>query len=222
MKKFIFIFLVLATMISFSYDYTMYDLGIAHKISVIEDKPLIIYFSSPSCVYCKKFESEVLSDEKFQELLKLYYTFVKVEPNNNKTIFLENEYTNNELFGAFGVRGTPTFVFWYKDAGITMVPGFMPLEDFLNALNYILKYVYEDYREDFQTFLDNKESFNPKTKVINISNTDADFVLAHDKNAKKYTSDQKIEKGTVYLVYSEEDLEKLKQSGVFRILFVNE
>lgn len=222
MKKFIFIFLVLATMISFSYDYTMYDLGIAHKISVIEDKPLIIYFSSPSCVYCKKFESEVLSDEKFQELLKLYYTFVKVEPNNNKTIFLENEYTNNELFGAFGVRGTPTFVFWYKDAGITMVPGFMPLEDFLNALNYILKYVYEDYREDFQTFLDNKESFNPKTKVINISNTDADFVLVHDKNAKKYTSDQKIEKGTVYLVYSEEDLEKLKQSGVFRILFVNE
>jgi len=222
MKKFIFIFLVLATMISFSYDYTMYDLGIAHKISVIEDKPLIIYFSSPSCVYCKKFESEVLSDEKFQELLKLYYTFVKVEPNNNKTIFLENEYTNNELFGAFGVRGTPTFVFWYKDAGITMVPGFMPLEDFLNALNYILKYVYEDYREDFQTFLDNKESFNPKTKVINISNTDADFVLAHDKNAKKYTSDQKIEKGTVYLVYSKEDLEKLKQSGVFRILFVNE
>lgn len=222
MKKFIFIFLVLATMISFSYDYTMYDLGIAHKISVIEDKPLIIYFSSPSCVYCKKFESEVLSDEKFQELLKLYYTFVKVEPNNNKTIFLENEYTNNELFGAFGVRGTPTFVFWYKDAGITMVPGFMPLEDFLNALNYILKYVYEDYREDFQTFLDNKESFNPKTKVINISNTDADFVLAHDKNAKKYTSDQKIEKSTVYLVYSKEDLEKLKQSGVFRILFVNE
>ncbi|ACJ75828.1 conserved hypothetical protein [Thermosipho africanus TCF52B] len=221
MKKFIFIFLVLATMISFSYDYTMYDLGIAHKISVIEDKPLIIYFSSPSCVYCKKFESEVLSDEKFQELLKLYYTFVKVEPNNNKTIFLENEYTNNELFGAFGVRGTPTFVFWYKDAGITMVPGFMPLEDFLNALNYILKYVYEDYREDFQTFLDNKESFNPKTKVINISNNDADFVLAHDKNAKKYTSDQKIEKGTVYLVYSKEDLEKLKQSGVFRILFVN-
>ncbi|RDI91863.1 hypothetical protein Ob7_04737 [Thermosipho africanus Ob7] len=222
MKKFIFIFLVLATMISFSYDYTMYDLGIAHKISVIEDKPLIIYFSSPSCVYCKKFESEVLSDEKFQELLKLYYTFVKVEPNNNKTIFLENEYTNNELFGAFGVRGTPTFVFWYKDAGITMVPGFMPLEDFLNALNYILKYIYEDYREDFQTFLDNKESFNPKTKVINISNTDADFVLAHDKNAKKYTSDQKIEKSTVYLVYSKEDLEKLKQSGVFRILFVNE
>lgn len=222
MKKFIFIFLVLATMISFSYDYTMYDLGIAHKISVIEDKPLIIYFSSPSCVYCKKFESEVLSDEKFQELLKLYYTFVKVEPSNIKTKFLENEYTNNELFGAFGVRGTPTFVFWYKDAGITMVPGFMPLEDFLNALNYILKYVYEDYREDFQTFLDNKESFNPKTKVINISNTDADFVLAHDKNAKKYTSDQKIEKGTVYLVYSEEDLEKLKQSGVFRILFVNE
>ncbi|MBZ4650731.1 thioredoxin fold domain-containing protein [Thermosipho sp. (in: thermotogales)] len=222
MKKFIFIFLVLATMISFSYDYTMYDLGIAHKISVIEDKPLIIYFSSPSCVYCKKFESEVLSDEKFQELLKLYYTFVKIEPSNIKTKFLENEYTNNELFGAFGVRGTPTFVFWYKDAGITMVPGFMPLEDFLNALNYILKYVYEDYREDFQTFLDNKESFNPKTKVINISNTDADFVLAHDKNAKKYTSDQKIEKGTVYLVYSEEDLEKLKQSGVFRILFVNE
>lgn len=222
MKKFIFIFLVLATMISFSYDYTMYDLGIAHKISVIEDKPLIIYFSSPSCVYCKKFESEVLSDEKIQELLKLYYTFVKIEPSNIKTKFLENEYTNNELFGAFGVRGTPTFVFWYKDAGITMVPGFMPLEDFLNALNYILKYVYEDYREDFQTFLDNKESFNPKTKVINISNTDADFVLAHDKNAKKYTSDQKIEKSTVYLVYSKEDLEKLKQSGVFRILFVNE
>lgn len=222
MKKFIFIFLVLATMISFSYDYTMYDLGIAHKISVIEDKPLIIYFSSPSCVYCKKFESEVLSDEKFQELLKLYYTFVKIEPSNIKTKFLENEYTNNELFGAFGVRGTPTFVFWYKDAGITMVPGFMPLEDFLNALNYILKYIYEDYREDFQTFLDNKESFNPKTKVINISNTDADFVLAHDKNAKKYTSDQKIEKSTVYLVYSKEDLEKLKQSGVFRILFVNE
>lgn len=222
MKKFIFIFLVLATMISFSYDYTMYDLGIAHKISVIEDKPLIIYFSSPSCVYCKKFESEVLSDEKFQELLKLYYTFVKVEPNNNKTTFLENEYTNNELFGAFGVRGTPTFVFWYKDAGITMVPGFMPLEDFLNALNYMLKYVYEDYREDFQTFLDSKESFNPKTKVINISSTDADFVLAHDKNAKKYTSDQKIEKSTVYLVYSKEGLEKLKQSGVLRILFVNE
>lgn len=121
MKKVLLSLLLIISVFSFSYQYTIYDLGTGHKLSLIENKPLIIYFSSPTCIYCKKFEDEVLSNESFQNILRASYIFVKINPNTQSTTFMGEKFTNNELFGAFGVRGTPTFVFWYKDKAITSI-----------------------------------------------------------------------------------------------------
>ncbi|MBO8160713.1 MAG: thioredoxin fold domain-containing protein [Thermosipho sp. (in: Bacteria)] len=225
MKKIIFSLLLIVSILSFSYKFTFFDLGTAHKISQIEDKPLIIYFSSPSCGYCKKFEEEVLSDKNFREILRASYIFVKINPNTYKTSFMGEEFTNMELFSVFGVRGTPTFVFWYKDKIITSIPGYLPLNDFSKALMYILRFTYENYQESFETYMTQEDFYLGPSEIIHVSKEYFDFVLENDKNAEliqELTDETVIDQYKTYLTYSTENAETLKEKGVLRILVMEE
>lgn len=198
-------------------------MGIAHQISKIEDKPLLIYFSSPSCVYCKKFENEVLTSEDFQQILRASYVFAKINPNTQKTTFMSEEFTNMELFSAFGVRGTPTFVFLYMDSGITSIPGYMSLEDFKKALMYILKVTFENYKESFQTYSKQKDFCLGKSKIIKVSKEDFDLVKEMDKNSVELKEiKDKIDIYKTYLTNSREIADKLFEKGVLRILLLED
>ncbi|SHH44241.1 thioredoxin family protein [Thermosipho atlanticus] len=225
MKKISFLLIIMLSILVFSYEYTFYDLETAYKISLIENKPLIIYFSSPTCIYCKKFEDEVLSDEKFQNILRASYIFVKINPNTKKTKFLGEEFTNRELFNVFGVRGTPTFVFWNKDQGITTIPGFLPLNDFKKALMYVLRYLYEDYQESFDDYASKNDFYLGAPELIPVNKEDFDFVLNNDKNVEVVESideEKNIDVYKTYLTYSKDVGEFLKSKGVLRILLLEE
>ncbi|OOC46414.1 thioredoxin fold domain-containing protein [Thermosipho sp. 1223] len=223
MKNMLLSLLVLTSVFVFSYDYTFYDLGIANRVAKIEDKPLLIYFSSPSCIYCKKFENEVLSSKEFQEILKAAYIFVKINPNNKKTVFLDKEFTNNELFSAFGIRGTPTFVFWHQDKAITSIPGYMPLNDFKKALMYILRFLYENYKETFKVYSKKDDFYLGNKKIISVSKDDFDFAKENDKNSIFLDSlNEDINPYNVYLTKSKDIAKKLSKNGALRVLILEE
>ncbi len=222
MRKLAVLFLVILVIISvLGYDYTIKDLGTASRLSKIQDKLLLINFSSPSCYYCQKFEKEVLPDEEVQKVLRGGYIYVKIEPTAQRTTFMGKSYSNNELFSAFGVRGTPTFVFLYKDKVITQVPGFMPASDYLKALRYLLRYVYDNIKESFEVYSKRKDDYYGKTMVVNVSKDDADFVLKNEKNAISVDKvPEKIDVFTTYVTRSKEAAQALNKAGVIRVLLV--
>jgi len=225
MKKAILVLLLTLSIFSFSYQYTFYDLGTAHKISLIENKPLIIYFSSPTCTYCKKFEEEVLTNKSFQNILRASYIFAKINPNTKTTIFMGEQFTNNDLFGAFGVRGTPTFVFWYKDKGITSIPGYMPLNDFKKALMYILRFIYENYQESFEIYSTKEDFYLGPSEIIIVSEEDFNFVADNDKNVEyveKVNKAEDVDTYKTFLTNSTVTAEHLKNLGALRILVLEE
>ncbi|WP_448379129.1 thioredoxin family protein [Fervidobacterium sp.] len=223
------IFLVLVALSTLSvfattvqaYEFEFKDLGIAHKVANIEGKMVLIAFTSESCYYCKLFDKEVLANQQVQDFLRGNYIFVRVEPGNNKTTFLGKTYTNNELFGVFGVRGTPTFVFLKDKTQITQVPGYMPAEDFIKALRFIVKVVEENYKEIFEVYSKKKDDYKGKPTIVKVKQNDAQYVLKYDKNTKQVDSVPTIlDINTVYVTTNVEIANKLKEMGVLRVLLV--
>ncbi|QTA38729.1 thioredoxin family protein [Thermosipho ferrireducens] len=221
-KRILTLIFSLLSLISFSYNYTLHDLAIANKVSQIEKKPLLIYFASPECIYCKKFESEVLSNKVFQTILRGSYVFVKITPDNNITEFFGKEYTNRELFALFGVRGTPTFVFWNNNQVITSVPGYMPEDIFIKALRYILRFIYSNIKISFEEYSKAADEFYGIPKIITVSKDEADFILKNDKNAVFIsTLSEKDDKFALYITEDNQIANKLIKSGVIRVLLIN-
>ncbi|MCX7653059.1 MAG: thioredoxin fold domain-containing protein [Fervidobacterium sp.] len=220
-KKLIYVFIFMVVHVIFGFEFLYTDLGTAHNVSKIEDKLLIIVFSSPNCYYCKLFEKEVLTNKSVQEFLRGNYVIVKIEPSNYKTTFLGKPYTNNELFGAFGIRGTPTFVFLKGSGVVTQVPGYMPPEDFLKALKYLIRVTEDNYKESFEVYSKKNDDLKGKPKIVNVTKEDANYILKNDKNAEKVDSLPKtIDIYKVYITFNLEIAQTLNQTGVIRTLLV--
>ncbi len=213
-------FILILTSI-FAYDFELKDLGVAHKLSTIEGKMLLVVFSSPSCYYCKLFDRDVLTDKDLQEFMRGNYIFVRIEPGSYKTTFLGKSYNNDQLFGAFGVRGTPTFVFLKDKSQITQVPGYMPAPDFLKALRFLVRVVEENYKGSFEEYSKKSDDYKGKPTIVNVKKEDADYVLKNDKNAKQVdVIPSKVDINTVYVTTSSDVAKKLAKLGAVRVLVV--
>lgn len=204
-----------------SYEFVYADLGVAHNLSKIQNKLVVIAFSTPNCYYCKLFEKDVLTNQSVQDFLRGNYIYVKIEPSNYKTKFLGKTYTNNELFSAFGVRGTPTFVFLKGNSVITQVPGYMPADNFLKALKFLVRVAEDKYSDTFENYSKKADPFKGKPQIVEISKSDSDFVLKNDKNSLITDSvPDKVDIYKVYVTTNQEVAKKLNQLGVIRVLLV--
>jgi len=223
MRKMVFVtFFILILASIFAYDFELKDLGVAHKLSTIEGKMLLVVFSSPSCYYCKLFDKDVLTDKNVQEFMRGNYIFVRIEPGSYKTTFLGKSYTNDQLFGAFGVRGTPTFVFLKDKSQITQVPGYMPASDFLKALRFLVRVVEENYKGSFEEYSKKSDDYKGKPTIVNVKKEDADYVLKNDKNAKQVDAiPSKVDINAVYVTTSSDVAKKLAELGAIRVLVVS-
>lgn len=223
MRKMVFVtFFILILTSIFAYDFELKDLGVAHKLSTIEGKMLLVVFSSPSCYYCKLFDKDVLTDKNVQEFMRGNYIFVRIEPGSYKTTFLGKSYTNDQLFGAFGVRGTPTFVFLKDKSQITQVPGYMPAPDFLKALRFLVRVVEENYKGSFEEYSKKSDDYKGKPTIVNVKKEDADYVLKNDKNAKQVDAiPSKVDVNAVYVTTSSNVAKKLAELGAIRVLVVS-
>lgn len=212
---------LLVTSIVFPYQFTFTDLGVAHRVSQIQNKMLIINFSSPGCYYCILFDKETISNKEVQEFMRANYIYVKIEPGRQQTTFLGRQYTNDALFGAFGIRGTPTFVFMNGRERVTDVPGYMDASMFLKALRFLVRYVENGLREEFQVYSEKNDVFPGNPKLVTVSKADADYVLKNDKNATQVSRmPASVDIGRVYVTSNQSLANELLKAGVIRVLLI--
>ena len=117
-----------------------------------EGKPLLIYFYTDWCTYCKQMESEIFRDREITDWMNENYVNVKVNPEKEteKITIMGDKITPMELMGYMGGKGFPSTVFWDKDGKpVTTFPGYMPRNDFLPLIKYMQKECYnQDIRLD--------------------------------------------------------------------------
>jgi len=107
--------------------YTSYDKAV--KIAGESRKPTLVYFRSESCVWCMKFDSDVLSDKKVKSALEENFILASIDVNDRENI---------PIIIKFGVRGTPTLVFVDPEGKIIKkIVGFIDAKDFLKTLTSI-------------------------------------------------------------------------------------
>lgn len=109
-----------------------YDRGL--EIAKNENKPLLLYFWASWCPWCKKMDSEVLSNSAVVKTISQNFVPLKIDIDAKE---------NAELLRKYMFRGTPTFVVVNAEEEILMgsdgkIPGYLvgyrKVEDFLQFL----------------------------------------------------------------------------------------
>ncbi|KLO22972.1 thioredoxin [Marinitoga sp. 1197] len=173
-------------------DFIIHDFNTALKIGEITGKNVVIMFSSKSCYYCKKFKEDVLTDKKIQKWLRTEFIFAEIYADKNKSANFKNKSMNYvELFGAFGIRGTPTFFFFDKEP-LAQLPGFVEKDTFLSILKYF-KYL-KTRNIKYQDFVKSNIKVNIERKILKLKKEDIEYLLLNDPNTKKYN--EKMDKYT--------------------------
>lgn len=119
--------LVLLPSLSFSQEY---ETGM--KRAMREQKPLILYFFSSSCLYCEQMERDVLSDGDVKRKLE-GVVFVRVQAEKRP-----------DLVRQYGVFGYPwTWLFEPSGKRIGHLPGYIPKKTFLRLIDYLQSKAYK-------------------------------------------------------------------------------
>jgi len=115
-----------------------------------EGKPLIIYFHTEWCTYCKQMESEIFKDKEITDWMNKHYINVKVNPEKEtgKITIMGDKITAMELMAYMGGKGFPSTVFWDKKGQpVTSFPGYMQKDVFLPLIKYMSD---ECYRQNIK------------------------------------------------------------------------
>ncbi|PLV56175.1 thioredoxin fold domain-containing protein [Thermotoga sp. SG1] len=220
MKRIVLFVLIVLGALSFAL-----SLDDAYKLANLTQRKLIIMFSSPTCYYCNLFKKEVLPKEDFQEILVPNFILAEIYATDEKTTLFakevigESSLSYRELFQGFGVRGTPTFFFFKGKEGLGYLPGYVEKEMFIK----ILKYVAQELKEDFESYMKKNDPFVGDPMIVKVSKEEAEFVLEKDKNAVKVESvPGKVRKDRIYVTEDPSLASKLKDMGAMRILVVKD
>ncbi len=90
-------------------------------------KPVFLYFQSESCLWCRKFEKEVLPEKQVQEKLQSFIS-ASVDVDMQR-----------ELVKKFNIYGTPTMVFLDPEGRErTRILGYADTDKFLRVLEFAL------------------------------------------------------------------------------------
>ncbi|HNV06350.1 MAG TPA: thioredoxin fold domain-containing protein [Petrotogaceae bacterium] len=194
-------------------DFSVIDFDNAFKISELTGKKVVVMFTSDDCYYCKKFEDETLTDPTIIQWLKTSFIFTQITSSNIKTAKYNGKtYTYSQLFGAFGVRGTPTFAFFSKTEYFGTVSGFMDATNFMNILKY-LQYYEKNKDVSMADFIKSKTEVPLTKKILSLPQQDIDLLLKIDPNVKAYAPG--LDKYTNVIAESSEQAEKLENYLIF-------
>jgi thioredoxin-related protein len=124
-----------------------------------EKKPMLVDFYTDWCHWCKVLDEKTFQDPAVAKKLAENYVTVRIDAEDGtKTANYKGQvYTNIELTRAFQVTGFPSLGF-FETTGepITIVPGFVPPETFINILGYIEGECYKK-KISFEDYLKKKE-----------------------------------------------------------------
>lgn len=221
MKKPFLILLLSLVVLSFAQNVLLNDVDIAVKLARIEQKKLAIVFTTQTCPYCVKLKNETLTDKTVKQLIMANYIFVEAMHDTKRTTEAFGEKKSYaQLFDYFGISGVPTTWFFSSEASpLVYLPGFAPA----NTFAQVLKYVYQEIKEDFSQYAKKKDDFVGEKKILRVNTQDAEFVLKNDPNSLFINSvPEKLDIFKVHITESEQIALKLAELGVFRVLLITD
>jgi len=131
-----------------------------------ENKNILIDFYADWCHWCKVLDEKTFKDKAVAKKLKERFVTVRLDAENaNETAtYKDKTYTNVQLTQAFGITGFPSLAFLDPQGEpITLIPGYVPAETFLQILNYIDKGCYKT-NVSFEDFVKTGDCKNAKKK----------------------------------------------------------
>ncbi|MBN2281335.1 MAG: thioredoxin fold domain-containing protein [Candidatus Marinimicrobia bacterium] len=131
-----------------------FDRGL--ELSSDQSKPVLIDFYTDWCHWCKVLDEKTFSDPVVKKYMDTHFIRIKVhaETNDDEQTYKGQTFTSAQLARAFRVTGYPALAFLDKNQEIvTLVPGFLPPEKFINVLKYIKEECYTT-GISFQDYLD--------------------------------------------------------------------
>jgi thioredoxin-related protein len=230
-KKAIVLFLIFG-LIFFSYVFSysldkflLKDFNTVMTLANYEQKDAIVIFSDPGCFYCKKLKSDTLTDKTVQEILANNFVIGEIYPTDDKATFEGKTYSYRELFAGFGVKGTPTLVFFASSGKpITYLPGYVDAPNFSMILRYIATKQYLK-KVDFKEYIKTKSDFLGTPTILEISDEMAKFISSHDPMSTSTVDISKGDKFLKYVINGKDALKKaqeMKDNGFYNIFVVKE
>jgi thioredoxin-related protein len=121
-----------------------FDEGLAEGVK--ENKNIMVDFYTDWCHWCKVMDEKTFSEKKVAAKLKERFATVRINAESNTEFanFKGKRMSNMELTRAFQVTGFPSLAFLSPDKEvITVIPGYIPAEQFYYLLDFIDKECYK-------------------------------------------------------------------------------
>jgi thioredoxin-related protein len=103
------------------------DYNDALKAAKQENKPVVLYFYSNSCYYCRLMDKNTLGDKDVAARLKKDFVFFRINTDKSSDLAL-----------FYQVRGTP--LSWFLESTgrpIQQIPGYVEKADYQTLLDYV-------------------------------------------------------------------------------------
>lgn len=120
-------------------------------------KKILLAVYTDWCGWCKKMDKEVYADNSVEKYIAEKYVVIKLNAESDAKLEYQKEsLTQRQMSHAFGVTGYPSTIFLQSDGQpITIVPGFIKAETFLDVLTFIGEDLYEKMK--WEEFVERKK-----------------------------------------------------------------
>ncbi len=119
-------------------------------------KPAIVDFYTDWCKWCKVMDEKTFNEPKVKAMLAKNFVTIRINPETSKEVIKYDNKTFKpmEFSQAVGVQGFPALLMIDKKGKmITLIPGYIPAESFIQMLQYVKDECYlqnisfEDYQK---------------------------------------------------------------------------
>ncbi len=117
------------------------------------NKKIVLDIYTDWCGWCKKMDKSTYANENVQKYLNEKFLVSKMNPEKEgKLTYNGEEYSYREFAQALQVRGYPATAFLNeKNEVLTVLPGYLGPDDFMNVLKYFGEDIYLDTKwEDYK------------------------------------------------------------------------
>ncbi len=123
-----------------------------------EKKLILVDFYTDWCGYCKKMDAETYSNENVIKYLNEKFVLIKLNPEKDGNLtFKGTSYSAQEFTRGLGISGYPSTLFIEpNETLITIVPGYIKTDEFLNIIEFIGEKAYNNQKYD--DFLKNRKT----------------------------------------------------------------
>ena len=105
----------------------------------LNNKPVILFFSSKTCVYCEIFKKDIIKNKKLKQIISKFDVY-EIKRDEYKEYKLWGQKTNiRVLERTFAIKATPNFiVFDKKGRKIWQIPGYADPDMMVSYLNFVI------------------------------------------------------------------------------------